>query len=52
MFDWLDFTQILLLLGACYACYKWGEFEGIQCTIGVLLNKKIIKESDLERLTD
>lgn len=51
-FGWLDVTQLLLLLGACLACYNWGKVNGIGGTIGVLLDKKIITEKDLERLAD
>jgi hypothetical protein len=50
--DWLDLTQIFLQLAACYACYLWGKQTGIGDTIEVLLDRKILKESDLDKLTD
>lgn len=50
--DWLDFTQILLMLGACYACYMWGRTGGIEDAIVTLLDKKIITEQDLEKLEE
>lgn len=50
MFEWLDLTQIFMLLATCYACFVWGKFNGVSSIIGTLLEKNIIKESDLERL--
>lgn len=50
--EWLDITQIIFQLAACYACYIWGRSIGIGEAIGVLLHKKIITEKDLEKLDD
>lgn len=52
MFSWLDITQILLMLGACYACFTWGKYEGVSAVIQLLLDKKIVTESQLEKLED
>lgn len=51
MFNWLDFTQIFLLLLACYLCHLWGKASGISSLIDVLLEKKIITEKDLDKLS-
>lgn len=48
--DWLDITQIILLLLACLACFNWGKYAGITGTVDMLLDKKIITEADLEKL--
>jgi hypothetical protein len=48
--EWLDLTQIILQLAACYACHVWGRTNGIGDTIEVLMEKKIISEQDLEKL--
>jgi hypothetical protein len=50
--DWLDLTQILLLLVACYTCFLAGKFRGVHAIIDLLLEKNLIKESDLDKLTD
>lgn len=48
--DWLDITQILLLLSACVACYTWGKYTGIAGTVDYFLAKKLVTEQDLENL--
>lgn len=50
--EWLDLTQIFLLLGACFSCYGWGKATGISSAIEALLHKKIITEKDLEKFND
>lgn len=50
--NWLDIIQIVLLLLACYLCYLAGKFNGVQSVISLLLDKDIITEKDLDRLTD
>lgn len=50
--EWLDITQIILQLAACFACYTWGKTTGVSLVVNVLLEKKIIKESDLDKLQD
>lgn len=50
--EWLNLTEIILQLAACLACYLWGKSIGIGEAIGVLLDKKIITERDLEKLKD
>lgn len=52
MFDWLDLTTIFFQLAACYACYIWGKNNGISDVVNLFLEKKIIKESDLEKLSE
>jgi hypothetical protein len=52
MLNWLDITQIVLLLAACYACFLWGKFNGIDAAVSLLLEKRIITETDLEKLND
>lgn len=48
----MDVIQILLMLGACWACFLWGRTNGIELTVGTLLHKQIITEEDLERMND
>ena len=50
--DWLNITEIILLLGACYACFIWGKHSGIENVVNLFLEKKIITEKDLEKLND
>lgn len=50
--DWINFTEIFLLLITCLVCYWSGKATGIQGTIDFLLHKKIITEKDLERLSE
>lgn len=50
--EWLDITEIVLQLAACYACFTWGKTSGISLTVNLLLEKKIIKESDLDKLQE
>ncbi len=52
MLSWLDLTEILLLLLACYVCYGAGKYNGVNTIIGMLLNKNIITEKDLDNLVD
>lgn len=48
--EWLNVTEILLQLAACFACYIWGKTSGISGVVNLMLEKKIIKESDLDKL--
>lgn len=50
--QWLDLWQIAFLLLTCLACYIAGKTKGIGDTIDVLLENKILKESDLDKLLD
>lgn len=50
--DWLDITQLFLLVSACIACFNWGKLTGITGTINMLLSKKVITEKDLEKISD
>jgi len=52
MFNWFDFTEIFLQLLACYMCFLWGKASGISKLIDILLDKKIITEKDLDKLSD
>lgn len=50
--EWLNLVEIALQLAACYACYLWGKTSGISLTVNLLLEKQIIKESDLDKLQE
>ena len=50
--EWLDITQIIMLLAACFSCFMWGKSIGICTAIEALLHKKIITEKDLEKFND
>lgn len=47
---WLDITQILLLLGACFFCYLWGKVTGVTGTVNLFLEKRLITMDDLDKL--
>lgn len=48
--SWLNITEILLSLFTCLACFIWGKTRGVEGTIGLLLEHKIIDDTDLEKL--
>lgn len=50
--EWLNLTEIILQLAACFACYWWGKTSGINNAIEFLLERKIITEKDLEKLKE
>lgn len=50
--NWLDLTQIALMLLTCWACFTWGRSNGIELALEALIQKKIISERDLEKLND
>lgn len=39
----LDFIQLFLMLGACYACYKAGHHRGITDTVEFFEEEGIIE---------
>ena len=47
-----NIIEIVLLLAACYACYIRGHDKGIEVLAIALLEHKIIKESDLEKVIE
>ena len=46
----LDFLHIILLLFTCLSCYFAGKSNGAGEMCEVLLDEKIIKSSDLDKL--
>ena len=50
--EWFNVVEIVLLVGACYACHLWGIHKGISDTIFLLLEKKIVTQEDLENLNN
>ena len=52
MSEWLNLTQIILMVGACYACHLWGVHKGVSDTIFILLEKKLVTQKQLENLND
>tara|TARA_R100001079_G_scaffold59097_1_gene30244 strand:+ start:1126 stop:1302 length:177 start_codon:yes stop_codon:yes gene_type:complete len=49
-FNFLDFAHILLLFMTCVACYVSGKSKGASEMCEMLLNERIIKNSDLDKL--
>ena len=47
----LDFIHIILLASACLSCYFAGKSNGAGEMCEMLLDEKIIKSSDLDKLT-
>ena len=45
-----DFIQIILLLTACLSCYIAGKWKGAGEMCEMLLDERIIKSSDLDKL--
>tara|TARA_R100001480_G_scaffold144968_2_gene143005 strand:+ start:4 stop:180 length:177 start_codon:yes stop_codon:yes gene_type:complete len=45
-----DFIQIILLLTACLSCYIAGKSKGAGEMCEMLLDERIIKSSDLDKL--
>ena len=50
MANWLDVIQILLLVGACWACFNAGKIKGITEIIETMLYKRMITMEDLKKL--
>ena len=47
----LDAMHVVLLLCACASCYMAGKSKGAGEMCEMLLDEKIIKSSDLDKLT-
>lgn len=45
-FNLLDVIQIGLMLGACYACFRWGHHKGINDTINFFEDEGVIEVKD------
>ena len=50
-YTFLDFIHIILLFSACLSCYFAGKSNGAGEMCEMLLHEKIIKRSDLNKLT-
>jgi len=50
--EWLNLTEIILQLIACYFCFGWGKMSGVNTVVNLFLEKKIITEKDLDKLKD
>lgn len=50
--EWLDIGQILWMLAACAACYLTGKYNGTVNAVNFLLERNIITQSDLDKLSD
>ena len=48
--DWLNLTEIFLLLGACWACYNAGKIKGVSELVEILLERKMLTREDFEKL--
>ena len=47
----LDVIHLVILLSACASCYMAGKSKGAGEMCEMLLDEKIIKNSDLDKLT-
>jgi hypothetical protein len=47
-FTLLDLVQIGLMLGACYACFRWGHHKGVVDTVDFFESEGIIKVEDAD----
>lgn len=50
--SWLNVTEILLLLGACWACFQSGKIRGVTEIVELMLHRRIITADDLKKLED
>jgi hypothetical protein len=50
-YNFLDFIHIILLFITCASCYLAGKSNGAGEMCEMLLDEKIIKSSDLDKLT-
>jgi hypothetical protein len=48
--SWLNISEIVLLVSACWACYFRGKVSGVHAVIDLFLEQKIITPRDLEKL--
>lgn len=48
-FGFLDFIQLALLVGACFACYIAGRINGAAGIVTELINDNIVTLERLER---
>lgn len=46
--NWLDITQILLLILACYGCFQAGTVKGINDAFNFCVNERLIDKAKLE----
>lgn len=37
--SWLDVTQIVLLVSACFACFIWGKVKGVEEAVEALIEE-------------
>lgn len=50
--EWLDTVQLGLTLLTCFACYSAGKVTGVSDAIELLIEEKLLKKSDLEKLIE
>ena len=50
-YTFLDFLHIILLFSTCLSCYFAGKSNGAGEMCEMLLDEKIIKSTDLDKLT-
>lgn len=48
--NWLDITQLILLVTTCWVCYNAGKIKGVSELVEILLEKKMLTEKDFEKL--
>lgn len=47
--NWLDITEIILLVLACYACHVSGVIKGMNRAFDFCVSEKLVDEAELER---
>lgn len=47
-FSLLDVIQLALMLGACYACFRWGHYRGITDTVEFFEKEGIIEVEEAD----
>jgi hypothetical protein len=46
--SWLDVTQIIWMLLACWACFYWGKEKGIEEAVTILIEDGHLNPDDLD----
>jgi hypothetical protein len=46
---WLDITQLILLVLACYFCFVSGKIRGMNDAFNFCVNENLVDKDELER---
>lgn len=49
VFSLMDIFHIALMVGACYACYRWGHHRGMVDTVNFFEDEGIIEVKEIDQ---